>query len=588
MDSGRAKDPSKRSQQKKERKLRELIGQPAWKISPISAGYDRLWPLRDFSIPVQIPEDPSFTIPAADDKRTSRQLYLQICEVRREISQDSMSEKQIELLTDQYKKIFFTDRNHVLKFTPSQLLQLLYLFLNNFTVQHNGKKTMYLRCACKLEKQNRCSVAYAIHYDAQNDLYYVRPTKDIDHNHDLDVAIRRILSFGYGAQEGTRSSIGRRANILAYMSGRCIPVDIPEDNRFSLILTEQMDSQDIVSKLRVLLKILPKVDEIHPSIHKTFERFFSITDETFHMSPSQLCQFLQVYQNCLKIDANTDRYTTNLFCSPAVFGSSVNLGKCDFRFTITPDHIRQQFYISYLGGRHTHGIEYCALKCGIDSSIFGVSEVKPRQMVAPKSKSKSKSKVTKLTKTRKGVPRKLPFRLNLSFLEIANSSEPVDIPDDPSFHFQIDPSMTANDLISSLKAKYFMRVKPAVFHPSIHRTLAQVFYIKHQIYRFTISQLCQLLFAYRECFWLIQRKNAEHRVVTFFVFCSRCRARCILTADFEKQVFYWRKNGDPLAVQQHPHSFEETIKKAGLEFDKLSLNLKTLIGHDDLVSSHKT
>ncbi|GME71328.1 unnamed protein product [Ambrosiozyma monospora] len=585
---GRVKDPSKfntkRSQQQKHQTLSKLTGQPAWKIHPISAGYDRVWPLREFSIPVQIPEDSSFTIPAADDKRTSRQLYVQICDLIRAIPHDSISEKQIELLTDYYKRIFFTDVNHVFKFTPSQLLQFLYLFLNNFTAMHNQKKAIYLLCACKLEKQKRCPVTYAIHYDVQDDVYYVRPTKEIDHNHDLDVAIRRILTFGYGAQEGHKSSIGRRANILTYMTGRCIPLEIPEDNRFSLTLTKQMSAQDIVSKLRFLLKSIPPADDIHSSIHKTFEILFKITDETFYMSPSQLCQLLQVYQNCLKIDPNTDRHTTNLFCSPSMFGSSVNLGKCDFRLTITPDHIRQQFYISYLGGKHTHGIEYCALKCGIDPSIFGVSEVKPRQMVV----SNRKTKVAKPTKTGKVVKRKLHFRLDLSFLEVANSSEPIDIPHDPSLDFQMDPSMKAKDLISNLKAKYFMRVKSAVFHPSIHRTFAQVFYIKHKIYRFTVSQLCQLLFAYRECFWLIQKPRVEHRGLTIFACCSCCRASCSLTADFDKQVFYWRKIGDPLVIQQHPHSFEETIKKAGFEIDQLSLDLKTLIGRDDLIFSHET
>ncbi|GMG40462.1 unnamed protein product [Ambrosiozyma monospora] len=574
----------KQSQITKERIQRELEGKPAWKISPISAGYDRLWPLRDRAIPIGIPEDPAFTIPAGSDKRTGNQIAHSIHQQISDVTIDMMSPQRIQLVTRYYKKIFFTDVNHIYKFTPSQLLQMLFLFLKNFSDSNCKKKSIYLFCSCKLDTQKRCPVVFAIHYDVDNNVYYVRPTKDVEHSHDFEVAMDRIKSLGFGTLKVTgkiltTGGIMRRINMLSRKARFGIHVDIPEDSRFSMEFTPELESKDIVSKLRQLVASMPISNTVHPSVHETYQNLFNVSDEVYILTCSQLCQVLQVYRMCLRLEIIDYSYSSNLTCTPSMPGSLFNIGTCNFRWTLTLDYVRSQFYITYLAGEHTHGIEHGALKCGVDPSVFGVTKIRPRTVLPVKRRVRPEKR--KHLRGKHNIP---TFKLTLSLLEMANCAEAVDIPDDPSFNFRIGPNMTDKGFLASLKDKYFMRVKPNVVHPSIHKIFAQTYYIKHQIYCFTVSQLCQLFLAYRDCFWLrtvgLPRKDD---VLQIIVRCSikrdalGCEAPNTLRVDREKQVIYWRKVGDPLVIQKHAHSYEETIRKAGYKLQDLTLDLEGLL-----------
>ncbi|GMG19302.1 unnamed protein product [Ambrosiozyma monospora] len=571
---------------RKEQIAAKLAGQPAWKISPISAGYDRLWPLRDVAVSIGIPEDPAFSIPAGNDSRTSAQIAGLIFEKVKEISPDKMTHQRTKVVLKYYKKIFFTDVNHIFKFTSSQLLQLFFICMSNFTFSSNIKKSIYLYCTCKLDTQKRCPVVYAIHYDAQNNVYYVRPTKDITHTHDFDMAIERIKSIGYGLpvkDNGIRTTnISRRVNMLNRKARVGIQVDIPEDYRFSMKISQQMESKEIVLALKQLVNNVPMSKSIHPKIHYTYEKLLNITDEVYTFTCSQLCQILQVYQQCFRLDPTDDSYSTLCNCTPSMPGSRMNVGTCNFRWTLTTDYVKSQFYITFLAGKHNHGVEHCALKCGVDHEVFGISEVRPRlaiengikRTLAPQKRKCLRNRRTSQT-----------FMLRLSLLEIANCAEPVDIPDDPSLDFEIDSSMGDKDFIERLKSKYFMRVRPDVVDSSIHKTFAKIFYIKHQIYRFTVSQLCQFFLAYKNSFWL-RTAGPQKTIVHVLALCSvinedgsnpkGCRSPCSLKIDREKQFIYWRKVGDPLVIQNHSHSFEEIIRKAGYDVKDLNLDLDSI------------
>ncbi|GMG22150.1 unnamed protein product [Ambrosiozyma monospora] len=593
--SYRVSDPSKRSKLNKykskvhkEKTAERLAGQPAWMIKPLSAGYDRLWPLRDVAIPVQIPNDEAFAIPPSkDDKRTSRELFNQINELLKEIRQDMLSEERVQLLIKFYQQIFFTDVNHVYKLNKSQLLQLFFLFLRNFNVSSDMKKTIHLFCTCRVQSRSRCPVVFGLHYDAADDVYYLRPTKACGHSHDLKFAMERIISLGFGelGQRLESTASGRRANMIGLMAYKCLTVDIPEDNRFSMDITPEMEAPEIVPNLRKLVKLVPMPNPVPQSIHNTFEKLFNIKDEVYAFTCSQLCLLLRVYQKCLIIDPSNNSYSSVVMCSPSMVGSIVNVGKCGFRLTLTPDYVRSRFYLSFLAGKHLHGIEHCALKCKVDPSIFGVTTITPRVV------KRIKPSRTRTQPIRR-YSRNTQFHLKLSLLEISNCSEPVNIPEDDEFHFELHPDIGGNDLIENLKSKYLLRLKPDVVHPSIHETFARIFYIKHQIYRFTVSELCQFLLVYQEVIRLSVRKRLASGDLVISALCSfvskGCNASCTLYVDFKKQVIYWRKVGDPLIIEKHSHSFEDAIGKAGYQMNNLNLNLSSFVTPEDARLSNTT
>ncbi|GME85105.1 unnamed protein product [Ambrosiozyma monospora] len=69
------------------------------------------------------------------------------------------------------------------------------------------------------------------------------------------------------------------------------------------------------------------------------------------------------------------------------------------------------------------------------------------------------------------------FTLTLTLLEMAICSEPVDIPEDPSFEFKFSSDMEPKKLIMSLKNMYYTKVKPK--QRGIHQTFLKLFQIKH-------------------------------------------------------------------------------------------------------------
>ncbi|GMG39762.1 unnamed protein product [Ambrosiozyma monospora] len=391
----RYRDPSRRTEYSlkeseliRQRIKNELPMKPAWKINPISAGYDRLWPLRDVAVTVDIPEDIQFTIPEADDKRNGVKLGATIVNKLGEVTPDMMNDERIELIMKYFRKIFFTEVNHVYKFTPSQLLQMLYLIFNNFRLATKRRKSIYLECSCKLDTQKgRCPVTYAIHYDAQNNVYYMRPTKDTQHIHDFDLSMDRIRSAGYGLPEhewrdqykARFQRVSSRINMLSRKARFSIPAGIPEDGQFTIVFTKEMQGKQVVSILKDLVKNTSRPLEVHPSIHKAYEKLFDISDEVYAFSCSQLCQLLQIYQKCLRLEPNSEGHSTVLLCNPTMTRSSVKVNPCRFRWTLTADYIKSQFYLSKLSGEHSHGINDCALKCGVHPSVNRLrsSEVLP-------------------------------------------------------------------------------------------------------------------------------------------------------------------------------------------------------------------
>ncbi|GME90499.1 unnamed protein product [Ambrosiozyma monospora] len=165
---------------------------------------------------------------------------------------------------------------------------------------------------------------------------------------------------------------------------------------------------------------------------------------------------------CCKLDPSSYSYSTTFYCSPAVLASSTNIHRCSFQLTLTTDYVQSRLYLSYLNGKHNHGIEDCALKCRADSFIFGITEVKPRSASSSSSSSVVKSKrhnPSRTLRTKKMQRGPSVFTLSLSILEMFHCSEPVGIPEDASLQFQFTLDMEDEKFILCLKNKYFSRVK---------------------------------------------------------------------------------------------------------------------------------
>ncbi|GME86590.1 unnamed protein product [Ambrosiozyma monospora] len=77
----------------------------------------------------------------------------------------------------------------------------LYVFWNSFCVGRNPNRILYLTCACKLNTRESCQVLHAIHYDAQHNVYYLRPTREASHSHDFGTTMERVHSLGYGLSD---------------------------------------------------------------------------------------------------------------------------------------------------------------------------------------------------------------------------------------------------------------------------------------------------------------------------------------------------------------------------------------------------
>ncbi|GME74792.1 unnamed protein product [Ambrosiozyma monospora] len=567
------RDRALRIQRHKER----LAGQPSWNIRPITSSKDRMWPLRDVAIPVSFPDHPSFTLPPSpDDRRTAKHLSDQIRGTIENSQPNMLDDATVKLITTYYEKVFFSDITHIYKFTSSQLLQMFYLFMKNFCWGRQNGKTARFQCACRVVANEPCPLCLAIHYDIFNDVFYIRPTREAQHTHDYDMALQRIeLLRDDKCKRAQLCGQTRRANDLAKYSREAIPVDIPEDSRYKLDLSDKPTSRVLVSRLNQMIKDAPMPTQIDSTIHRTYEKLFNMTNEVYVLSVSQICQLFQIYHRCFSFGCTKIGFSPICNCSPKIRGSSFGLQDCRFRWSWVPDHVEFKFYIILLRGSHNHGIEYCALKSKIEPSVFGITEIRPP--VKENNDTDKPPKWSRKSYTKPFHKKSVTFVLPLSILEMANCSEPVAIPDDPSFRLPLDPSLSARDMVSALKQMYFMRVKPSVADPSIHQTFARIFHIKHQIYRFTVSQLCQLLLAYKGCFRLYARRQKPGEKCCLQVICTArpkiCLAYYSLWTDFEKQVFYWRKIGDPLVVQEHKHSLEMVIAKAGYKLADLNINL---------------
>ncbi|GME85104.1 unnamed protein product [Ambrosiozyma monospora] len=104
--------------------------------------------------------------------------------------------------------------------------------------------------------------------------------------------MEKIRSIGYGflyKDHSFKSALNWRINLLIALSHSCVPVEIPEDDRCSMIMTRDMPSREIIPKLRTLINSTPKPMKPHPSIHKTYEKIFNISEnEVYAFTSSQL------------------------------------------------------------------------------------------------------------------------------------------------------------------------------------------------------------------------------------------------------------------------------------------------------------
>ncbi|GMG55617.1 unnamed protein product [Ambrosiozyma monospora] len=134
--------------------------------------------------------------------------------------------------------------------------------------------------------------------------------------------------------------------------------------------------------------------------------------------------------------------------------------------------------------------------------------------------------------------------------ELAEIAVPVRIPENKSFEISLDECNTLRDIVEKLRhyQANSLRNEPETPNPLVTETYLQLMNIKDEIYKFTISQILQLLCAYKGFFEKLNQslnqsgygchitfKQEDNGQITGF-------SRLILRYDVDTKWFYLRKS----------------------------------------------
>ncbi|GME85650.1 unnamed protein product [Ambrosiozyma monospora] len=149
-----------------------------------------------------------------------------------------------------------------------------------------------------------------------------------------------------------------------------------------------------------------------------------------------------------------------------------------------------------------------------------------------------------------GIPENGPMAVNVpirfTFTELKGLAIPATIPERKAFEIQIKPGSCLKEVMESMKDFYSKASPKSHLEKSIKETHSNLVNIKNKIYKFTISQLLQLLVAYKGLF--IIKNHARRSYITFK---SKTPKRCLhffkllLRYDQEENLIYVRNSDIP-------------------------------------------
>ncbi|GME75023.1 unnamed protein product [Ambrosiozyma monospora] len=312
---------------------------PAHQIKLISTNKkQRYEPFYQCSIKTSISENKEFHLP--EDQDYLRPYDNIVSSIPNSDVTDKLTQETIDILVSEYKRIFYTEPDHVYIFSASQLLQLMYISQGSLSLLVNGRNVAYLKC-CFGTAFVACPQVFSLYYDPTHNCFYIRPKKLRDHNHvfkclHLEENPEQVISHEptfkkktypkaipesenstnhspKKQRESAHKNVEKLPQLkLKQMNKVAIPVTIPENPFFNF---ELQDDEQLIDTLSLMKsKTKPSNYTVHSSVRDAYMKMFFIKDQIYSFTPSQFGQMLDAVKRLFWITAPHEQ-NVFLICS---------------------------------------------------------------------------------------------------------------------------------------------------------------------------------------------------------------------------------------------------------------------------------
>ncbi|GMG49335.1 unnamed protein product [Ambrosiozyma monospora] len=287
-----------------------------------------------------------------------------------------------------------------------------------------------------------------------------------------------------------------------------IPVGIPEDSRFLSNFTETTTIDDIAKNLKSFIQGRaghPIYQSAYPLIYETQRMLCSMNKEIYRFTYSQICQLLLVYHGSFSISANYFSITLR-------YSIEDNHGlPYAFTWILYPRNDKSGFDLlkpssSALQGEIEPVRQEASGQYFVDNSSMTTEPNSNKPVVEDVYMDTTgiqdgfnSTTIDDVHKTSNQIDICSPtndFRTwNLGRLRLM--AIPVTIPENKFFNIVLDPTSTIREIVTRLR--HFAAAHPATgaIHPSLKEAYRLLTNIKEEAYKFTVSQLLQVLCTFK-------------------------------------------------------------------------------------------
>ncbi|GMG27177.1 unnamed protein product [Ambrosiozyma monospora] len=346
------------------------------------------------SIPITIPEDENVKLNI--DSNASMN------EVARELDvfcKDRKASQQLENIHSSFHDTvskLSTMNDEVYRFTMSQLLQFLTAYHSNSDVVYfDTVYYMRFRFDDNPVPLKNASAKFPMQYQPDTGTFYVKKMIPLENGNDKDAfdddssAQTRIKVFEIINGRNREFKVDDWNLSQGYTAERflanSVPVEIPQDNTLPVQFSADLPMREIVESLREKCKNMKPPVENHRSIHRMYANLFFNKDLSYRFTPSQLIQFLSIY-DCslsLRFDHRHPQYSC-ILCGVRW----MNNVRCPVTYPLRYDANTNVFVVRVVGTsaphRHCHDFEYAAALVGMTPKDYGLDELELARLCSSK------------------------------------------------------------------------------------------------------------------------------------------------------------------------------------------------------------